>query len=102
MELSRQIKKYRTEANLSQEELAERVGVRRETIARLEKGTYNPSLKLAMDISKVFRKSVEEVFKFEIPNEVTLSAFAEGDKILLDKAKEKYTDTKELFSDLEN
>lgn len=59
------IKELRASLNLSQEELAEKVGVRRETIVRLEKGAYNPSLKLAMDISKVFEKSVEEIFKFE-------------------------------------
>ena len=42
-----------------------RVGVRRETIGKLENGRYNPSLKLAMDIAKVFGKTVEEVFEFQ-------------------------------------
>jgi putative transcriptional regulator len=51
--------------NLQQAELAEMVGVRRETIGKLENGRYNPSLKLAMDIAKVFGKAVEEVFIFE-------------------------------------
>ena len=41
------------------------VGVRRETIGKLENGRDNPSLKLAMDIAKVFNKTVEEVFTFE-------------------------------------
>lgn len=41
------------------------VGVRRETIGKLENGRYNPSLKLAMDIAKVFNKTVAEVFTFE-------------------------------------
>jgi len=50
---------------MTQEELAVRVGVRRETIARLEKGLYNPSLKLAMDIAKLFETSVEQLFQFE-------------------------------------
>ena len=50
--------------NLQQAELAEMVGVRRETIGKLENGKYNPSLKLAMDIAKIFGKSVEEVFYF--------------------------------------
>lgn len=50
---------------LQQSELAEMVGVRRETIGKLENGKYNPSLKLAMDIAKVFGKSVEEVFEFD-------------------------------------
>ena len=45
---------YRSERGMTQEELANRVGVRRETISRLEKGQYNPSLKLAMDIAAVF------------------------------------------------
>lgn len=51
--------------NIQQAELAEMVGVRRETIGKLENGKYNPSLKLAMDIAKVFGKTVEEVFTFE-------------------------------------
>ena len=55
----------RREHNMQQAELAEIVGVRRETIGNLENGKYNPSLKLAMDIAKVFGKTVEEVFSFE-------------------------------------
>ena len=51
--------------NMQQAELAELVGVRRETIGKLENGKYNPSLKLAMDIAKVFGKTVEEIFQFE-------------------------------------
>jgi len=46
------LKKYRQLAGLTQEELANMVHVRRETIVRLEAGKYNPSLKLAMDIAK--------------------------------------------------
>lgn len=49
---------------MTQEELAKRVGVRRETIGHLENGKYNPSLKLAMDIAKVFDTSVEALFSF--------------------------------------
>ena len=63
-ELETKIRELRAVLDISQEELANMVGVRRETIARLEKGMYNPSLKLAMDIAKVFGKSVEEVFIF--------------------------------------
>lgn len=63
--LTTKMKELRASLNMSQEELAGKVGVRRETIARLEKGAYNPSLKLAMDIAKVFEKSVEEIFRFE-------------------------------------
>lgn len=62
--LETRMKEFRAVMNLSQEDLANKVGVRRETIARLEKGLYNPSLKLAMDIARVFGKSVEEVFSF--------------------------------------
>ena len=62
--LETKIKELRASKNLSQEELALKVNVRRETIARLEKGMYNPSLKLAMDIAAVFDKNVEEVFFF--------------------------------------
>lgn len=55
---------FRKIQNIQQAELAEMVGVRRETIGKLENGKYNPSLKLAMDIAKVFGKTVEEVFAF--------------------------------------
>lgn len=54
----------RKERNMQQAELAELVGVRRETIGKLENGKYNPSLKLAMDIAHVFGRTVEEVFFF--------------------------------------
>lgn len=59
------IHEYRKELNMQQTELAELVGVRRETIGKLENGKYNPSLKLAMDIAKVFGKTVEDVFIFD-------------------------------------
>ena len=54
MALSTKLKEYREANGLKQADLAELVGVRRETIVNLEKGKYNPSLKLAMDIAKVF------------------------------------------------
>jgi len=63
-----QIKKNREPLNLSQAELASIVGVRRETIIRLEKGQYNPSLKLAIDISKVFNVPIEALFFYEEEN----------------------------------
>ena len=63
--LKTKIHELRKEMKLSQAELAGIVGVRRETIVYLENGKYNPSLKLAMDIAKVFGKTVEEVFFFE-------------------------------------
>lgn len=63
--LKTRMHEFRKEMNLQQAELAEMVGVRRETIGKLENGKYNPSLKLAMDIAKVFGRTVEEVFTFE-------------------------------------
>ena len=59
------LKKYRQLKDLTQEQLAEKVGVRRETIMRLEKAQYNPSLKLAIDISRVVDTPIEEIFVFE-------------------------------------
>ena len=56
------IKEYRQRAGLKQSELAELVGARRETIVHLENGKYNPSLKLAMEIAKVFHVPVEICF----------------------------------------
>lgn len=59
------LKKYRQLKELTQEQLADIVGVRRETIMRLEAGKYNPSLKLAIDISKVVDVPIEEIFIFD-------------------------------------
>ncbi|MFX1284844.1 MAG: helix-turn-helix transcriptional regulator [Promethearchaeota archaeon] len=59
------IKEYRARDDLTQKELADKVGVRRETIVFLEKGKYNPSLKLAYKIAKVFNASIETLFVFE-------------------------------------
>ena len=59
------IKELRAKYNLTQVDLAKKVGVRRETIVFLEKGKYNPSLKLAFDISKVFKMKIEEIFILE-------------------------------------
>ncbi|MCD6542335.1 MAG: helix-turn-helix transcriptional regulator [Thermoplasmata archaeon] len=63
------IKEYRARYNMTQEELARRVGVRRETIVFLEKGKYNPSLKLAYRIAKVFNTSIEDIFLFDDENQ---------------------------------
>lgn len=65
MALVTKIKHYRLLADMSQDDLANQVGVRRETIGRLEAGKYNPSLKLAYDIAQIFRVSIEEIFSFE-------------------------------------
>lgn len=64
MALKTKIKDYREKAGLKQADLAELVHARRETIVHLENGRYNPSLKLAMDIAKVFSVTVEELFEF--------------------------------------
>lgn len=63
--LKTKIHELRRERGMQQAELAELVGVRRETIGKLESGKYNQSLKLAMDIAKVFGTTVEEIFYFE-------------------------------------
>ncbi|HBK60455.1 MAG TPA: transcriptional regulator [Firmicutes bacterium] len=59
------LRKYRQLSNLTQEELAQKVNVRRETIQRLEAGKYNPSLKLAIDISRAVQAPIEDIFIFD-------------------------------------
>ena len=59
------LKTYRTLKGMTKGELAELVGVRRETIMRLEKAQYNPSLKLAVDISRAVGAAIEDIFVFE-------------------------------------
>ena len=64
------IKEYRAKYNLTQAELAEKVGVRRETIVFLEKGKYNPSLKLAHDVAMVLKAGIDELFIFKDEDEL--------------------------------
>jgi Predicted transcriptional regulators len=59
------LKKYRQLAGMTQEELAAKVNIRRETIIRLEAAKYNPSLKLAIDISRALKVPIEEIFIFD-------------------------------------
>ena len=59
------LKQYRQLKELTQEQLAAQVGVRRETIMRLEKAQYNPSLRLAVSISRAVGVPVEEIFIFK-------------------------------------
>ncbi len=59
------IRELRSRYNLTQEKLAEMVGVRRETILYLEQGKYNPSLRLAHNIARVLKAPIEEVFIFD-------------------------------------
>jgi putative transcriptional regulator len=60
-----EIKEFRIAHGLSQEELAKRVGVRRETMVFLEKGKYNPSLRLAYRTAKVLKTTIDELFSFD-------------------------------------
>ncbi|MFH1641973.1 MAG: helix-turn-helix transcriptional regulator [Nanoarchaeota archaeon] len=59
------IKELRARYNLTQEDLAKKVGVRRETIVFLEKGKYNPSLQLAHDVALALKTTIDELFIFE-------------------------------------
>ena len=58
------IKEYRAKLNLTQDQLANLVGVRRETVVFLEQGKYNPSLKLAHDVALALKTSIDELFIF--------------------------------------
>ena len=59
------IKEYRARYDLTQEDLAKMINVRRETIVFLEKGKYNPSLKLAYDVAKALKTTIDELFIFD-------------------------------------
>ena len=59
------VKEYRTKHNLTQEKLAEMVGVRRETIIFLEQGKYNPSLRLACNVARALKANIEDIFIFD-------------------------------------
>ena len=59
------IKELRARYDLTQEDLAKKVGARRETILFIEKGRYNPSLKLAHEIAKALQTTIDDLFIFE-------------------------------------
>ena len=59
------IKELRAQHDLTQEDLAKKVSVRRETILSIEKGNYYPSVKLAHDIAKVLQTTIDDLFIFE-------------------------------------
>jgi len=65
MSFRTRIKELRARYDLTQDDLAKAVGVRRETILYLEKGKYNPSLKLAHDVAKVLKTTIDDLFMFE-------------------------------------
>ncbi len=64
-DMKTKMKEYRAKNNLTQEKLAQSVGVRRETIIFLEQGKYNPSLRLAYKVARTLNTTVEELFTFE-------------------------------------
>jgi putative transcriptional regulator len=59
------IKELRARHDLTQEDLAKKVGVRRETILYMEKGKYNPSLKLAHEVAKALKTTIDDLFIFD-------------------------------------
>lgn len=59
------LKRFRLLKDLTQEQLAQKVGVRRETIMRLEKAQYNPSLKLAIEISRILEAEIQDIFIYD-------------------------------------
>ncbi len=63
--MKNRIKEFRAKYDLTQEELANKVSIRRETIVFLEKGKYNPSLKLAHNIATVLKTTIDELFIFD-------------------------------------
>lgn len=63
--MKNRIKEFRTKYNFTQDELAKRVGVRRETIVFLEQGKYNPSLYLAYNVAKALKTRIDELFIFD-------------------------------------
>jgi putative transcriptional regulator len=68
MRFNTRIREFRARYDLTQEELAQKVKVRRETIVYLEKGKYNPSLKLAYEVAKVLKTTIDDLFIFEEEN----------------------------------
>ena len=63
--MKNRIKVLRAEKNFSQDELAKTINVSRQTINAIENGKFNPSVKLALKMSKVFKCSIEEIFELE-------------------------------------
>ena len=69
MTFKTRIKEFRARYDLTQEDLARKVGVRRETILYLEKGRYNPSLKLAHVVAKILKTTIDDLFIFKDEDE---------------------------------
>jgi len=62
--MENKIKELRTKLNITQEELANKAGIRRETIVFLEQGKYNPSLKLAHEVALALKTTIDKLFIF--------------------------------------
>ncbi len=73
------IKEYRSQFSLTQDELAKKVGVRRETIVFLEQGKYNPSLKLAHDVAMALNTTIDDLFIFDDEPDTPQSRVVLGD-----------------------
>lgn len=63
--MKNKVSEFRRKYGFSQDRLAEKLGVSRQTIISIEKGKYNPSLPLAMIMAKVFETNVEDIFSLE-------------------------------------
>jgi len=63
--LKNKIKVYRAMHDLTQEALADKLGVTRQTVLAIEKGKYDPSLELAFKISRLFETKIEDIFVYE-------------------------------------
>ncbi|HQN75434.1 MAG TPA: helix-turn-helix transcriptional regulator [Methanomassiliicoccales archaeon] len=63
--MKNRLRVYRTMTNLTQGELAEKLGITRQTVLAIEKERYDPSLELAFKLAKFFRVSIEDIFQYE-------------------------------------
>ncbi|MBM7572651.1 MULTISPECIES: helix-turn-helix transcriptional regulator [Bacillaceae] len=69
-EIKNQLPVLRAKKGYSQKDVAEKVGVSRQTIASLEKNKYNPSLKLAYELALLFEVELQEVFQYQLKEEL--------------------------------
>lgn len=60
------VQEFRKERKMTQEELAQALGVSRQTVSALEKGNYTPSVALALHVAEIFNTSVHEIFKLDL------------------------------------
>lgn len=65
IKIENKIQNLRTEKGLTQQELADAIGVTRATVVALERGDYNPSLELAFRLSRFFHADIEKIFQFK-------------------------------------